>query len=91
MMANKRKERDIAKLTQRSFKVDRSGGANELEVEFSGPADTFYEGGQWRVRVHLPANYPFQSPSLGFVNKIFHPNVDFQLAKQQWFDLSRRD
>lgn len=78
MMARKRKERDIAKLSQRSFKVDRTTNPNEIEVEFFGPKDTHYEGGQWRVRVHLPVNYPFQSPSIGFVNKIFHPNVDFQ-------------
>jgi len=78
MMARKRKERDIIKLSQSSFKVDRAANPNEIEVEFAGPRDTFYEGGQWRVRVHLPANYPFQSPSIGFVNKIFHPNVDFQ-------------
>lgn len=78
MMARKRKERDIAKLAQSSFKVERTANSNEIEVEFNGPKDTFYEGGQWKLRVHLPANYPFQSPSIGFMNKIFHPNVDFQ-------------
>ena len=78
MMARKRKERDITKLAQSSFKVERTANPNEIEVEFNGPKDTFYEGGQWRLRVHLPANYPFQSPSIGFINKIFHPNVDFQ-------------
>lgn len=78
MMARKRKERDIIKLSQSAFKVDRTSNPNEIEVEFGGPRDTFYEGGQWRVRVHLPTNYPFQSPSIGFINKIFHPNVDFQ-------------
>lgn len=49
---------------------------NEFFVRFHGPAETPFEGGVWKVHVELPDTYPYKSPSIGFVNRIYHPNID---------------
>ena len=77
IFSKKRREKDIAKLQQKGFEVTRLS-EQDIQVAFGGPDDTLYEGGLWHVRVHLPMDYPYKSPSLGFLHKIYHPNIDFQ-------------
>ncbi|KAL0290161.1 UNVERIFIED_CONTAM: Ubiquitin-conjugating enzyme E2 4 [Sesamum angustifolium] len=71
---SKRREMDLMKLMMTDYKVETiNDGMQEFYVEFHGPKESPYQGGVWRIRVELPDAYPYKSPSIGFVNKIYHP------------------
>lgn len=74
---SKRREQDVTKLMMSDWKVELvEDNISEFYVEFSGPKDSPYQGGLWKVHVELQEAYPYKSPSIGFVNRIYHPNVD---------------
>ncbi len=45
---------------------------SELIVGLIAP----FAKGVWKIHVELPEQFPYKSPSIGFMNKIFHPNID---------------
>ena len=97
--SKRRIDTDVIKLIESKHQVTvRSDNLNDLIVKFHGPLGTPYEDGVWKVRVNLPDDYPFKSPSVGFLNKIYHPNIDedtgvvcLDVINQNWsalYDLS---
>ena len=82
MAWRRRITRDLADLTSSGIEVRGEGSADYSLTNFQtvvkGPKDTPYENCTWHVRFTIPETYPFASPSVGFVEKIFHPNVDEQ-------------
>ncbi|OIW24859.1 hypothetical protein CONLIGDRAFT_583763 [Coniochaeta ligniaria NRRL 30616] len=74
----RRIETDVMKMLMSDYEVTlvNDNSKQEFYVKFKGPAETPFEGGLWKVHVELPDQYPYKSPSIGFVNRIFHPNID---------------
>ncbi|PIN05825.1 Ubiquitin-protein ligase [Handroanthus impetiginosus] len=74
---SKRREMDLMKLMMSDYKVEMiNDGMQEFYVHFHGPKDSPYHGGVWKTKVELSEAYPYKSPSIGFTNKMYHPNVD---------------
>ena len=73
--ANKRIQRDIDRLNKNSkiLTIDKK----TIYCFIDGPDDTPYTNGTWKIIISFPKEYPFKSPSIGFVDKIWHPNIDF--------------
>lgn len=73
----RRIETDVMKMLMSDYEVTLvNDNMQEFYVRFKGPAETPFENGVWKVHVELPDQYPYKSPSIGFVNRIFHPNID---------------
>lgn len=73
----RRIEKDVMDLMMSDHDVTLiNDSIQEFYVIFHGPTDTPYTGGTWKIRVELPDQYPIKSPSIGFLNKIYHPNID---------------
>ena len=76
--SRKRIEKDVMKLIMSEYevKLKNESKLEEFSVSFKGPKDSPYEEGTWTIDVLLPDSYPYKSPSIGFSNKIYHPNID---------------
>lgn len=47
-----------------------------FDVKVDGPAQSPYEGGEFRLELFLPEDYPMVAPKIRFLTKIYHPNID---------------
>ncbi|KMK63243.1 hypothetical protein Y699_04073 [Aspergillus fumigatus Z5] len=72
----RRIETDVMKLMSDYEVTLVNDNMQEFYVRFKGPEETPFAGGHWKIHVELPDQYPYKSPSIGFVNRIFHPNID---------------
>lgn len=43
----------------------------------TAPPDSVYAGYSFKLAINVPQQYPIIPPSIRFITKIFHPNVQF--------------
>lgn len=59
-------------------------------ITMQGPDDSPYQEGTFKLSVEFPSNYPFAPPSINFITKIYHCNVNnsggicLDILKEQW-------
>ncbi|ODV72218.1 E2 ubiquitin-protein ligase peroxin 4 [Cyberlindnera jadinii NRRL Y-1542] len=46
-----------------------------------GPSNSPFQAGTWKIKIEVPQNYPIAPPKMKFVNKLCHPNVNFQTGE----------
>lgn len=49
----------------------------DLTIKFDGPESSFYEKGHFTLKITIPDQYPFKPPHVKFVNRVYHPNIDY--------------
>ena len=75
----KRRKKDIQKLEDNGYVVTLDkDNKDTIYVDIDGPKDTIYENGKWTISIMFSKDYPYKSPSVGFITKIYHANIDFQ-------------
>lgn len=61
-----------------------------FHVKVTGPEDSPFEGGQFKLELFLPEDYPMSAPKVRFITKIYHPNIDrlgricLDILKDKW-------
>lgn len=47
-----------------------------LYLVITGPQDTPYENGHFKLNIEIPQNYPYDPPIMRFDTRVYHPNID---------------
>mmetsp|Transcript_21105 Transcript_21105/g.35579 ORF Transcript_21105/g.35579 Transcript_21105/m.35579 type:complete len:151 (-) Transcript_21105:272-724(-) len=61
-----------------------------FNVAITGPDESPYAGGTFRLELFLTGEYPMGAPKVRFLTKIYHPNVDrlgricLDILKDKW-------
>lgn len=70
--------------------VPDENNARYFHVIVTGPSDSPFEGGLFKLELFLPEDYPMSAPKVRFITKIYHPNIDrlgricLDILKDKW-------
>lgn len=70
--------------------IPDDSNARYFHVMISGPNDSPFEGGVFKLELFLPKDYPMSAPKVRFITKIYHPNIDrlgricLDILKDKW-------
>ncbi|EDQ86611.1 uncharacterized protein MONBRDRAFT_27984 [Monosiga brevicollis MX1] len=49
---------------------------DQLTAQITGPADSPYRNGVFKLEIKVPDMYPLQPPQVRFLTRVYHPNID---------------
>ena len=81
LLARMRRELEVLRKDPPHGVAAWPGGASgdslvEICAEIEGPQESPYAVGMFRLSVRIPPRYPFEPPSVMFLTRVYHPNVD---------------
>lgn len=77
----RRLNQELKQFVSQSEALKATGGPKDddlckWQILIEAPEDSVYAGGKFSVEFEFPSQYPFKPPTLKFLTRIYHPNID---------------